>query len=63
MAVAPKYCRISLLVGEYCGPMKRLENERMVASIASLGLMGLLFWLSSLPDLAFFQEAPLPDWI
>lgn len=43
--------------------MKDWDRYRTRASLASIGLMGLLFWLSSISDLTFFQAVELPSFV
>ena len=39
------------------------DKDRFLAALMAIGLMGLLFWLSSISDLVFFREAKLPAFL
>ena len=42
--------------------MTSLSRSRFLAGISALALMALLYWLSGISNLVYFQEAPLPEW-
>ena len=46
----------------YC-PMRKWDRRRTLACLAVTFLMGLLFWLSSISDLAFFRQVELPSFL
>lgn len=43
--------------------MREWDRRRMLACFMVSVLMGLLFWLSSISDLAFFREVELPSFV
>ena len=41
--------------------MKEHPLVRIVAMLVAFGLMGLIYWLSSISDLSFFRDTKLPE--